>query len=129
VAIGTGKRVVLDPELGGHGRVGVERVRRGQVELLVAQRSPRPQSHHYAAVARLPPARLVTLSGAGGSGKTRLALQVAHDLLPGFPDGVYFVDLAAVVDLELLPEAIAGVLGLPIRGERPNLQWLIPHLH
>ena len=60
-------------------------------------------------------ARLVTLTGAGGCGKTRLALQVARARLaqPGlFPDGVWWVELAALSDPALVPEQVAGALGL-----------------
>jgi len=56
--------------------------------------------------------RLVTLTGAGGVGKTRLAVEVAARLADQFPDGVWFFDLAAVTDLEAVPDAVAGVLGL-----------------
>ncbi len=52
--------------------------------------------------------RLVTLTGIGGSGKTRLALQVGAHELARFPDGVFFVDLAPVTDPELVSQAIAG---------------------
>jgi predicted ATPase/DNA-binding SARP family transcriptional activator len=58
-------------------------------------------------------ARLVTLTGPGGSGKTRLALQAAHELAPDYADGVYFVDLAPVADPTQLEEAIANALGVP----------------
>ena len=58
-------------------------------------------------------ARLVTLTGAGGSGKTRLALRVATDLLPAFADGAWFVALAAVVDPDGLLPAVARALGVP----------------
>jgi predicted ATPase/DNA-binding SARP family transcriptional activator len=60
--------------------------------------------------------RLVTLTGAGGIGKTRLALQTGHDLADAFADGVYFVDLSHLTDPELVPGAIAGVLG--VGGQR-----------
>jgi predicted ATPase len=63
--------------------------------------------------------RLVTLTGAGGVGKTRLALRTAHDLAEAFPDGVYFVDLAHLTDAELVPEAIAGAVGLGTQGDEP----------
>ena len=56
--------------------------------------------------------RLVTLTGPGGTGKTRLALQAAAELIDRFVDGVYFVDLAPISDPLRLPEAIAAVLGL-----------------
>jgi predicted ATPase/class 3 adenylate cyclase len=58
-------------------------------------------------------ARLVTLTGAGGSGKTRLALQVAAELLDKTADGVWFVDLAPVTDGGRIPAVVAAVLGLP----------------
>ena len=56
--------------------------------------------------------RLVTLTGPGGVGKTRLGLQVAAELLDGSGDGVWLVDLAAVRDPEAVPGAVAGVLGI-----------------
>jgi predicted ATPase/class 3 adenylate cyclase len=55
--------------------------------------------------------RLVTITGAGGVGKTRLALQVAADLLDAFPDGAWFVDLSTLADASLVPSAIADALG------------------
>jgi len=55
--------------------------------------------------------RLVTLTGAGGSGKTRLALQVAAELLDGSGDGVWLVELAPVASPEGVATAIAGTLG------------------
>jgi predicted ATPase/DNA-binding XRE family transcriptional regulator len=55
--------------------------------------------------------RLVTLTGPGGVGKTRLALQIATDLRDAFVDGVWFVDLAPLGDSELVPAAIARALG------------------
>ena len=61
--------------------------------------------------------RLLTLTGAGGAGKTRLALQLAADLLERFVDGVWWVDLAPVSDPQLVGEALAGVLGVrPLPG-------------
>ena len=56
--------------------------------------------------------RLVTLTGAGGIGKTRLALAAGHALADAFADGAHFVDLSQLTDAELVPDAIAGVLGL-----------------
>jgi predicted ATPase/DNA-binding CsgD family transcriptional regulator len=63
--------------------------------------------------------RLVTLTGAGGAGKTRLALQVAAGLAAGFPAGVWQVDLAPLTDAALVPVTVARALGLPDEAARP----------
>ncbi len=63
--------------------------------------------------AALAQARLVTLTGVGGVGKTRLALQAAADALPSFPDGVWLVELAGLVDPSMVAEVVATVLGVP----------------
>ncbi|HJV04499.1 MAG TPA: tetratricopeptide repeat protein [Actinomycetota bacterium] len=60
--------------------------------------------------AALAETRLLTLTGPGGTGKTRLALEVAHRQLPAFPDGVWFVDLSAVSDPSVVPTEIAIAL-------------------
>ena len=56
--------------------------------------------------------RLVTLTGVGGVGKTRLALEVAARSAPDFPDGVWVIELAAVGDSGAVPDAVASVLGV-----------------
>ena len=56
--------------------------------------------------------RLVTLTGVGGVGKTRLALEVATRSTDNFPDGVWVIELAAVGDPAAVPEAVAAVLGI-----------------
>ena len=56
--------------------------------------------------------RLVTLTGVGGVGKTRLALEVAGQLVDEFSDGVWFFELAAVTDPVAVPDAVAAVLGI-----------------
>ena len=66
-------------------------------------------------------ARLVTLTGAGGCGKTRLALQAAAELLDGTGDGVWFVELAPLAEAEQIPGAVAAVLGLADQGRQQPL--------
>src|SRR4029079_14421119 len=56
--------------------------------------------------------RMVTLTGVGGVGKTRLATEVAAQLADEFPDGVWFFELAAVTDPAAVPDAVAAVLGI-----------------
>jgi predicted ATPase/class 3 adenylate cyclase len=67
--------------------------------------------------------RLLTITGPGGVGKTRLALQAAADQLEDFPDGVWFVDLSALDDPALVPSAIAAVFGVREEGS-----GLVDHL-
>jgi len=80
--------------------------------------------------AALAGARLLTLSGLGGSGKTRLAIELARARLDTFHDGVWFVDVAPLAGPERLLEALAGVLGVrdePGRTlEQGVLAWLAP---
>jgi non-specific serine/threonine protein kinase len=72
--------------------------------------------------------RLLTLTGPGGSGKTRLGLQLAAEVTGGFPDGVYFVALAPVGNPELVLSSIAQGIGLRDVGDRPLLDRLRSHL-
>ena len=68
--------------------------------------------------AALGQSRLVTLTGVGGVGKTRLALQAAAEESPAFADGVWLVELASLIDQELVPGAVADVLGVQIHAGR-----------
>ncbi|HEY0492684.1 MAG TPA: AAA family ATPase [Candidatus Dormibacteraeota bacterium] len=72
--------------------------------------------------------RLLTLTGPGGTGKTRLSLQIAAELLEQFPDGVYFVPLASVQDPELVPSVIAQTLSVPITGSQRPIDRVLEHL-
>jgi predicted ATPase/class 3 adenylate cyclase len=72
--------------------------------------------------------RLLTLTGPGGSGKSRLALQAAADLLLRFRDGACFVDLSPVTDPALVPAAVANALGVPEAAGRSILDGVKEHL-
>ena len=72
--------------------------------------------------------RLVTLTGSGGVGKTRLSIQVAGAMLDAFPDGVWYIELAPVSDPELVAQTTAGVLGLREEPTRPILETLVSFL-
>ena len=69
--------------------------------------------------------RLLTLTGAGGSGKTRLALEVARDLIDAYPDGVWLVELAPLSEEVLVPKAVAEALGVPERPREPIADTLV----
>ncbi len=76
------------------------------------------RQHEIAEIKRLlQTSDLVVLTGAGGSGKTRLALQVATEIVGNFPDGAWFVDLSPLSDPELVPNALATTLGVSQQGE------------
>ena len=73
-------------------------------------------------------ARLLTLTGPAGTGKTRLGLQVAAEVLEEFEDGAFFVPLASMMDPALVAPAIAGALGVIESGEQPLIEGLKDHL-
>src|SRR5262249_35136933 len=72
--------------------------------------------------------RLLPLTGTGGSGKTRLSLQVAAELLEGYADGVWLVELAALTDETLVPQAVASALHLREEAGRTFTQSLVDYL-
>jgi predicted ATPase/class 3 adenylate cyclase len=72
--------------------------------------------------------RLLTLTGPGGTGKTRLALQAAADLLEEFEDGAFFVSLAALTDPQLVAPAIAAPLGVIEAADRPPEEGIKEYL-
>ena len=71
--------------------------------------------------------RLVTVLGAGGAGKTRLAVELASGIVEAYPDGVWFVDVAAVTDPGLVAFEIAAVLGLRPEPGRPMVDTLVEY--
>ena len=75
-------------------------------------------------------ARLVTLTGAGGAGKTRLAQQIGGRVVSTFAQGAWFVDLAPITDADLLAEVVARVPDVPEKPgatiEETLLDWLRP---
>ncbi|MGH2887904.1 MAG: AAA family ATPase [Solirubrobacteraceae bacterium] len=72
--------------------------------------------------------KLVTLTGAGGAGKTRLAWQVAAELLDGSGDGVWLVELAAVSDQDAVASSITDALGVAARPGQAPLATLLDAL-
>ena len=76
-----------------------------------------------------PAVRLLTLTGPGGTGKTRLAIQVAADLAPCFEGGVPFVDLAPITEPNLVASTVARALGVSASSERPLVSILCEHLN
>jgi len=73
--------------------------------------------------------RLITLTGTGGTGKTRLALQVAADLIEKYDHGVWFIELAPLTDPSLIAQAILSVLGVQQSQGRIPLEILKEYLH
>ena len=72
--------------------------------------------------------RLLTLTGSGGSGKSRLALQAAADLLETYPDGVWLIELAPLADPLLVAQTVANVLGVQEETNKPILTTLVEKL-
>jgi predicted ATPase/class 3 adenylate cyclase len=72
--------------------------------------------------------RLLTLTGPGGTGKTRLSLQLAAEAATGFPDGAFWVPLAPITDPTLVPSTIAHALGVQIGGKEDPLQRVLDHV-
>jgi predicted ATPase/DNA-binding SARP family transcriptional activator len=77
---------------------------------------------------RLAASRMLTLIGAGGTGKTRLALQAAAELSEGFEDGVWLVELASLTEAELVPQTVAETLGIWEEPGRSVLKTIVDRL-
>jgi predicted ATPase/DNA-binding winged helix-turn-helix (wHTH) protein len=72
--------------------------------------------------------RLLTLTGIGGCGKTRLAIKLAESILPSFPDGVWFVDLAPLSNAEGVPLHVATTLGIRKQADQPHIETLCDYI-
>lgn len=93
-----------------------------QVTSFVGRKAERAELHRL-----LDAHRLVTVVGAGGAGKTRLAVELAGEVVESYPDGVWFVDIAAVTDPGLVAFAVAAVLGLRPEPGRPVAETLVEY--
>jgi predicted ATPase len=72
--------------------------------------------------------RLITLTGSGGVGKTRISLKVGEQVLEEYPNGVWLVELAPISDPELLPQTVASVFGIVTQSARPHSEILVNFL-
>ena len=72
--------------------------------------------------------RLITVTGPGGTGKTRISIQIANEALDQYPDGVWMVKLATVLDPLLVPRITANSIGLPEESQRPATDMLCDYL-
>jgi predicted ATPase/class 3 adenylate cyclase len=78
---------------------------------------------------RLEKNRLVTLTGSGGVGKTRLSIRVASELLDGYPNGVWVAELASITDPALVAKTLCAALGLELHGNMSPEDILTSYLH
>ena len=76
----------------------------------------------------MPEVGLITITGPGGTGKTRLSLQLLHDIRDNYKDGVHFISLASITDATLVAGTIAQELGLFDAGKQPILNTLLEYL-
>lgn len=109
-------RFLIDPGFAPHG-TSVSEVRHNlpaTVTSFIGREREVREIHHA-----LKATRLLTLTGIGGSGKTRLALEAAELLLARYEDGTWLVELGSITDPGLIPEAIAHVFGISAEQQKP----------
>jgi predicted ATPase/DNA-binding CsgD family transcriptional regulator/tetratricopeptide (TPR) repeat protein len=125
VAAGGGT-VAGDAAAGSGGLQGVH----GRIRLPVAVSTLVGREQERAEVAeRVAQTRLVTLTGSGGCGKTRLALEVAHDVAAGFEHGAWWVELSGVGDPAAVGQALADAVGVREEPGRALVDTLVERLH
>jgi predicted ATPase/DNA-binding SARP family transcriptional activator len=137
-------RELLDQELGVEPSEELKRLEQAILRHEVEPARPPEQRHNLPAAVTsfvgreaelaeierlLAETRLLTLSGVGGVGKTRLALEAAARALPDFPDGVYFVDFSALTDPALVPRHLAAALDVREQGDTDLAQLLVARVH
>lgn len=111
---------IADPSQDADGHPGAPLSAPGRSNLPLIRTSFVGRRQEQAIVAQMLAATgLVTLTGAGGCGKTRLALQVAATLQSAYPDGVWLVELAALGDTTLVSQAVASTLGVREKSSQP----------
>src|SRR6187431_3173748 len=124
------QRVHLTPVLRAVPDADGGRASRGRVPMPLTALFGREQEAALAvSLLRRDDVRLLTLTGPGGVGKTRLALQVAADLQDAFADGVAFVDLAPIAGPDLVASTIAHALGVRTAGNASIAERLRTYLH
>ena len=124
-------QLVADDQLGDSRKVPVPQSREEQHNLPAPRTSfigRESELQEVSGMLQEPETRLVTLTGPGGTGKTRLAQEVARNLLDGFPQGVYFIDLSKINDAELVIPTTAHTIGVREGGSIPAIEKLKDYL-
>src|SRR5215204_2902430 len=93
---------------------------------VIGRETERAAAHAYLLDDAVP---LLTLTGPGGVGKTRLALAIAADVAPQFADGVVWIDLAPLGDPEFVVTTVATTLGVTPNTDQSDLEALLDYLH